>query len=135
MEGPFDKTITFLAVEERPLDIAIPTAFADIDALAYLGGRTLGELIDAEQVATSSALARRGRMNMTIRLPRVNAHAIGQLFMMLEIATIYAGVLYDVDPLDQPGVELGKELTYGLMGRAGFDRPEDQTSDPRHVCR
>jgi glucose-6-phosphate isomerase len=135
MEGPFDKTITFLAVEERPLDIAIPTAYADIDALAYLGGRTLGELIDAEQVATSSALARRGRMNMTIRLPRVNAHAIGELFMLLEIATIYAGVLYDVDPLDQPGVELGKELTYGLMGRAGFDRPEEQASDPRHVCR
>ena len=33
--------------------------------------------------------------------------------MMLQIATVYAGALYDVDPLDQPGVELGKELTYG----------------------
>ena len=30
---------------------------------------------------------------------------------------------YDVDPLDQPGVELGKQLTYGIMGRAGFDAP------------
>jgi glucose-6-phosphate isomerase len=55
-------------------------------------------------------------MNMTLTLPRLDEHALGQLLMMLEIATIYAGALYDVDPLDQPGVELGKRLTYGLMG-------------------
>jgi glucose-6-phosphate isomerase len=25
-----------------------------------------------------------------------------------------------VDPFDQPGVELGKQLTYAAMGRPGF---------------
>jgi glucose-6-phosphate isomerase len=40
--------------------------------------------------------------------------------MMLQVATVYAGAMYDVNPLDQPGVELGKVLTYGLMGRKGF---------------
>ena len=43
--------------------------------------------------------------------------------MFMQLATVYAGALYGVDPLDQPGVELGKELTYGLLGRKGFDAP------------
>jgi glucose-6-phosphate isomerase len=127
IEGPFDKTVTFLTVREPAIDLAIPEIYEDVDELSYLGGRTLGELLDAERQATSAALASRGRMNMTIELPRIDARAIGELLMMLQLATVYAGVYYDVDPLDQPGVELGKELTYGLMGRAGFEtqRPAD----------
>jgi glucose-6-phosphate isomerase len=54
--------------------------------------------------------------------------------MMLQIATIYAGELYDVDPLDQPGVELGKKLTYGLMGRKGHEPPAAEAPDSRYVC-
>jgi glucose-6-phosphate isomerase len=54
--------------------------------------------------------------------------------MMLQIATIYAGELYDIDPLDQPGVELGKQLTWGLMGRKGHDAPAALAPDPRFVC-
>ncbi|NIP82822.1 MAG: glucose-6-phosphate isomerase, partial [Gemmatimonadetes bacterium] len=48
MEGPFDKTITFLTVGSRGEDVAIPELYPDVDALGYLGGRTLGELLDAE---------------------------------------------------------------------------------------
>jgi len=53
--------------------------------------------------------------------------------LLLQIATVYAGALYGVDPLDQPGVELSKRLTYGLMGREGVDRPDLPESDPRWV--
>jgi glucose-6-phosphate isomerase len=71
---------------------------------------------------------------MTMTLPRLHEHAIGELLMMLEIATVYAGALYDVDPLDQPGVELGKRLTYGLMGRPGVTAAELPESDPRWLA-
>jgi glucose-6-phosphate isomerase len=135
MEGPFDKTITFLAVNELPGDLAVPAVYGDVAELAYLGGRTLGELLEAERTATAAALAARGRMNMTIELPVVDAHAVGQLMMMLQIATVYAGALYDVDPLDQPGVELGKQLTYALMGRAGFAAPQPAGSERRRLVR
>jgi glucose-6-phosphate isomerase len=54
--------------------------------------------------------------------------------MMLQIATVYAGALYDVDPFDQPGVELGKQLTYGLMGRTGFNKPDIAAVDPRYIA-
>jgi glucose-6-phosphate isomerase len=135
MEGPFDKTVTFLAVAQRDRDLTVPALYGEIDALGYLGGRTLGELLDAERRATAAALAERGRMNMTITLPRLDEHALGQLLMMLQIATVYAGALYEVDPLDQPGVELGKQLTYGLMGRPGAETAELPEPDPRWVAR
>lgn len=135
IEGPFDKTITFLATREPAIDVPIPATYPHIDQLAYLGGRTLGELLDAERVATTAALAAEGRMNMTIELPRTDAFGVGQLLMMLAIATVYAGALYEVNPLDQPGVELGKRLTYGLMGRSGFQAPPPGNPDPRRVSR
>jgi len=134
MEGPFDKTITFLSVRSLARDLAIPPAYPQIDELGYLGRHSLGELLDAERRATRAALTRAGRMNMTIELPALDANRVGQLLMMLQVATVYAGELYDVDPLDQPGVELGKQLTYGLMGRAGFAAPQDPPGDPRFVC-
>lgn len=121
MEGPFDKTVTFVVDLQPSEDIEIPTIYGDISELGYLGGHTLGELSRVEKEATEAALTKRGRMNMTIELPRRDAHSLGELFFLLQIATVYAGALYDVDPLDQPGVELGKQLTYGIMGRAGFE--------------
>jgi glucose-6-phosphate isomerase len=123
MEGAFDKTVTFLSVESDAIDLTIPQLYSEIPALAYLGGHTLAELLNAERTATAAALASAGRMNLTIRLPALDAYAMGQLLMMLQIATVYAGALYGVNPLDQPGVELGKELTYGIMGRSGFEKP------------
>ena len=86
--------------------------------LGYLGGHSLFELLDIERRATAGALARRGRPNMTLTLERVDAWHLGGLFMLLELATVYAGDLYGVNPLDQPGVELGKQFTYAMLGRA-----------------
>ncbi|HEX6749933.1 MAG TPA: glucose-6-phosphate isomerase [Longimicrobium sp.] len=121
VEGAFDKTITFLAVRESPVDLEIPNLHPDLGELAYLGGHTLNELLRTERMATEAALTKRGRMNMTIELPRVDARSLGGVFMLLEIATVYAGHFYGIDPMDQPGVELGKELTYGIMGRKGYE--------------
>jgi len=135
IEGPFDKTITFLTVRDPGVDVPIPAIYPDIDELGYLGGHTLAGLLRAEATATASALARRGRMNMTIELPAITARSIGELFMFFQIATVYAGALYGVDPLDQPGVELGKQLTYGLMGRPGFEPPRGDEPDPRYVLK
>ena len=117
MEGPRDKTVTFVAVSERVTDLEIPRLHDDIPELAYLGGHTLAELLDAERRATAAALSQRGRLNMTITLDSIDAHHVGGLIMLFEMATIYAGALYHINPLDQPGVELGKRYTYALMGR------------------
>src|SRR2546423_1089971 len=121
MEGPADKTVTFVAVRERGTDVRIPAGFNDVKELGYLGGHSLGELIDIEQRRTAGALARRGRPNMTITLDRVDAVNVGELMMFLELATAYAGQLYDIDAFNQPGVELEKNLASALGGRPGED--------------
>ncbi len=128
VEGPFDKTITFLVERDAAVDVAIPSLplYAEVGELGYLGGHTMGELLRVEQQATEAALARRGRMNMTLVVPRVDARSLGALFQLLEIATVYAGGFYGVDPLDQPGVELGKQLTYGIIGRKGFEEAQTE---------
>ena len=122
MEGPMDKTITFLSVPTaKGGDVEIPKMHADVAELAYLGGHSLGEVLDVERRATAGALAKRGRPNMTIELEDVSPATVGGLFMLLECATIYAGALYGVNPLDQPGVELGKQFTYAMLGRKDAD--------------
>ncbi len=131
MEGPRDKVVVFLGCGAPGEDVGIPTPFPDTPELAYLGGHTLFELLDRERRATAEALRREGRMNMTVMVDRVDAHSLGGLFMLFQIAVVYAGALYGVDPLDQPGVELGKVLTCGLMGRTGYEVPSIAPPDPR----
>ena len=121
MEGPLDKVVSFIAVDEREPNVTIPHGFSDVKELGYLGGHTLGELIDVEQRATAGALASRGRPNLTIHVERVDEWHVGGLMMLFELATAYAGQLYDVDAFNQPGVELGKQFAYAMLGRPGSD--------------
>jgi len=121
MEGPADKTVTFVTVCERGNDIEIPAAFGDVKELGYLAGHSLSELIDVEQRATAGALAKRGRPNMTIFVDSVDARHVGELIMFLEISTAYAGSLYGIDAFNQPGVELGKQFAYAMLGRPGAE--------------
>lgn len=138
MEGPADKTVTFVAVTEPEVDLAIPAMHVNVPDLAYLGGHTLWELLHAERRATAGALATRGRPSATIELSRVDAWHVGGLMMLFELATAYAGALYGINAFDQPGVEQGKLFTYGLMGRAGFEahrRGFDELPQPSADCR
>jgi glucose-6-phosphate isomerase len=124
MEGPYDKVITFVTVDDFGVNLEIPRPAGEGDLppdLAYLPGHTLGELLRAEYQATSSALAQMGRMNCTLHLPDLSPASVGETLMFFQLATGYAGVWYGIDPFDQPGVELGKRLTYAAMGRTGYE--------------
>jgi glucose-6-phosphate isomerase len=117
IEGPFDKTITFIRVLDTLGQLTIPARPNLAPELSYLPGKSLGALLDAEMHATREALRSQGRMSSTLELDRVDAFHLGQLMMFFQLATGYAGVWYDVNPFDQPGVELGKVLTFKAMGR------------------
>jgi glucose-6-phosphate isomerase len=137
MEGPADKTVTFVALPTREKDVPIPSLHKDVAELAYLGGHTLGEVLDVERRATAGALAKRGRPNMTFEIDAVDPWHVGGLIMLLEAATVYAGALYGVNPLNQPGVELGKQYTYAMLGRPDADEARKEFEklpkpDPRY---
>ena len=134
MEGPFDKVVTFVRVEHPAEEIAIPGRPGLPEEVSYLAGHTLGELLLAEQEATSAALARMGRMNLTISVPTLDAAALGELLMFYQIATGFAGAWYGVNPFDQPGVELGKRLTFAAMGRAGYHKETGIVGGPQDVA-
>ncbi len=122
MEGPLDKTVTFITVRGREQQGTIPARHADIPELSYLAGHTLGELIDIEQRATAGALAARGRFNATLAIDTVDAWHLGSLMQTFALATAYAGELYGVNAFNQPGVELGKNFAYAMLGRAGSEQ-------------
>ncbi|MYI66933.1 MAG: hypothetical protein F4107_13510 [Gemmatimonadetes bacterium] len=123
--------VVFIGRDRVERDVTIPRAFHHKPAFSYLGGHTLHALLDHERRATAEALRRAGRMNMTISVDRIGAHAVGALLMLFQCAVVHAGALYGVDPLDQPGVEGVKSLTCGLLGRDGFDPPDLPGTDAR----
>ena len=120
-EGPNDKLIVLVAVGKYRAKVAIPTPPAGIPDLAYLEGGELGQLLDRERSATAWALRQARRPNLTITTPTVDAFALGEFFFLHQLQTVMAGSLYDINPFGQPGVEAGKNATYALMGRGGYE--------------
>ncbi len=130
-EGPFDKIFTILSVENLNNFLNLPSMYEKYEGLSYLGGHTINELFNAEKNATILALTKSGRPSIEITLPEINPYTIGQVFYLYEVQTVFAGYLYNVNSLDQPGVEAGKQYTYGMLGRKGFeDMKEEADSFP-----
>jgi glucose-6-phosphate isomerase len=120
MEGPFDKVTTFIRVEKFNPDIKMPNNFNDDEGVAYLSGKNMSKLLNAEQSATEMAMTKNLRPSMTISMPEISAFTLGQLIYLLEVETAFIGELYNINAFDQPGVELGKILTFAMMGKKGF---------------
>ncbi len=119
-EGPNDKVITFIRVENFDTVLEIPNIF-EYTGIGYLGGKSLNDLMNAEADSTRVALCDYKRPTVTITLEKVDAYNIGQLLYLLEVQTAIAGALYNINTFNQPGVEQAKNYTYALMGRAGYE--------------
>ena len=125
-EGPFDKVTTFLKAGDYRTSVDIPMGFEDIKDVSFLSGHTMNELIQAEERATEYALLKAGRPSWTITLPEVNAFTVGQLLYFFEVMTAFAGELMGINAFDQPGVEEGKNATYALLGKPGFEKKKQE---------
>ncbi|MEC4676427.1 MAG: glucose-6-phosphate isomerase [Nitrospirota bacterium] len=136
MEGPEDKVIVFIKIDDYGADITIPATFQDIEGMSYLSGHKLSELIKAEEESTELAIAKTERPSMTIRMPAIDAYHLGQLFHFFEFATTFTGFLMGINPFNQPGVEEGKNFTYGMMGKKGFAsrKSEVEAARQKKVC-
>ena len=123
-EGPNDKLVVFLEVAKHPGRARIPDAFADVEGLAYLGKVRLSKLLAAEKTATEFALAVSSRPSVTLKFNSITPQSVGEFFYLYEFVTSLMGELLNIDAYDQPAVELGKQATFALMGRAGSVKPE-----------
>ncbi len=120
-EGPNDKLLCLTGVEHYRAEVRIDGTPTGIPDLEYLDGAELGTLLDRERVATAWALTQAKRPNLMLTVPTIDAAIVGELYFMHEFQTVVAGGLYGVNPFGQPGVEAGKNATYALMGRKGYE--------------
>ncbi len=120
--GPFDKVLTFLGVDTFRDDVPIPNDYPEEEGFAYLGGKSLATLLDAERRGTAVALTEAKRPNSTIQFPTIDAGSVGEFLMLMEAQTAYVGGLLNIDAFDQPGVEASKIAAYALLGRKGYEQ-------------
>jgi glucose-6-phosphate isomerase len=116
--GPHDKMVTLLRPREYA-DLGIPET--DLEGLSYLGGASLGELLDAEFEATEASLAAADVPNVRLEIDQVDEYALGELLYAMEAACVLYGELAGVSTFTQPAVEWGKRAARGLLGGGDFE--------------
>ena len=119
-EGPSDKIITFVRVENFDTVLEIPKSY-EYTGIGYLGGKTINDLLNAEADSTRVSLSDYNRPSLTITIEKIDEYNIAQLLYMLEVQTAITGELYNINTFNQQGVEQAKNYTYALMGRAGYE--------------
>jgi glucose-6-phosphate isomerase len=125
-EGPNDKLFTFLQINNFDKDLKIGPVPDCALELEFLADKDLSALLNSEKMATEFALLQNQRPCLTVIFPRVNAYTVGQFIYLYEVTTSFAGALFGTNPYNQPAVELGKEATFALMGKAGFEKLAQQ---------
>ncbi len=116
LAGPADKMFTLVTSDMAGTgEVIAPDLAADAE-LAYLAGKRMGDLMDAEQRATAQSLIRNGRPTRIVHVPRLDAQSLGALLMHFMLETIIAADLLGVDAFDQPAVEEGKILARQYLG-------------------
>lgn len=130
-EGPFDKVVTFIGVDYYRTEVMIENGCESMPDVNFLCGHTLNELINAEMLATEYALTKNNRLNCRITLTEVNEFTVGQLLNFFMIQTAYIGSMLNIDTFNQPGVEEGKNATYALLGRKGYEEKAKELNSSR----
>jgi glucose-6-phosphate isomerase len=111
MDGPRTHYLTILRTQTAGVGPVIDPAMATTAGIAFMGGKTIGDVVHAQAYAVPEALARAGRPVRTIDIPVLDETSIGALLMHFMLETILAGRALGLDPFDQPAVELAKVLT------------------------
>ncbi|HEX5999601.1 MAG TPA: glucose-6-phosphate isomerase [Hyphomicrobiaceae bacterium] len=111
MDGPREHLITIVRAPSAGTGPRVDAGLADAAGLGYLAGRFAGDLVAAQSHAVPQALAQAGRPVRTFDLAGLDEASLGALMMHMMLETILAAHLMDVDPFDQPAVELAKVLT------------------------
>ena len=118
LDGPADKMFTIIMGPGGGAALTAGLGGDDPD-LAYLAGRSMGDLLQASQRGTADALAAAGRPVRVIAVDAVNERVLGALMMHFMLETIIAAALFGVDPFDQPAVEDGKRRVRRYLDTMG----------------
>ena len=115
LDGPADKMFTVLTPDHAGTGATIEAGLAAGLGLDYLAGRTVGDLMAAEQQATIDALVAEGCPTRVFAVDRVDAATVGALMMHYMLESVIAARLFGVNPFDQPAVEDSKVRARAYM--------------------
>ncbi|RME82605.1 MAG: hypothetical protein D6785_07675, partial [Planctomycetota bacterium] len=105
-EGPRNKVITFLEIQDHGREFQIPQVQGiPSEAQNSLAGREMSQILHAALDANGKALWDDGRPSIRIRIPKLTPFHLGELIYFFELTVALEGELLDVNSYDQPGVE------------------------------
>ena len=111
IEGPKDKTVTFIKINNFESSLKIPNiSLPYLEKTDFVNSITFNELINAQCDATRESVVRSGIDVDEIILEKLNEENVGALLMYYELLTSAVGALFEINTYNQPGVELGKNI-------------------------
>ncbi len=120
LEGPQDKAVLMFKTNER-VGLKIPEIFNDSESANYLNGKSFDELFDAEYKGTLGAFIKESVPVISFEIEELNLKTLGALFYFFELSCALSGIFYNINPFDQPAVEIGKRITFFILGKRGSE--------------
>ncbi len=111
LDGPRDKYFTFITTDHSNKGLKINDQLFKNTNIDYFKDKMMGDLMQAEQLATLETFKKNNFNYREIYMPRIDEKNLGKLLAFSIMETIAACIYLDVDPFDQPAVEQGKKLT------------------------
>ena len=112
---------TIVFVKTPSIDIAIPHDEQDLDGLNYLQGEKLSYVNEQAFRATLDAHVKEGKVpNIVIELDKLDAYTLGYIFYFFMRSVAMSGYLLEINPFNQPGVEVYKRNMFKRLGKPGF---------------
>jgi glucose-6-phosphate isomerase len=118
LDGPRDKIFTIITMNHQDKSHKIVLPPIGHPAVDLFQGKTMGNLMEAEQQATIDTLRRHQCPTREIKLAQLNEKVLGGLMMHYMLETLAMAHLINVNPFDQPAVEEGKILTQRYLSNA-----------------
>lgn len=113
IEGPKDKTVTFIKVEDFENDLTIAeVSLKHIEKTDFINKKTFNELINAQCDATRESLIQSDVPVDGIVMEKIDSTSVGTMIIYYELLTSLIGSMLEINTYDQPGVELGKVILY-----------------------
>lgn len=115
---------TVITIENANKSVLIPKEEEDLDGLNYLVGKNVEFVNRMAEKGTVLAHNDGGVPVLQIIMPKLDEFYLGQMIYFFELACAYSGLILEVNPFDQPGVEAYKKNMFILLGKPGFEDAE-----------
>lgn len=118
MDGPKDKTITFLKIKDSQKSPSIPNiSLNHLQSCDFTNDISLHDLLNAQCDATAQALISENLSVDIIELEKLDAWHCGYLMYYYELFTSACGIMLGINTYDQPGVEVGKLILKNMLSK------------------